>query len=713
MASRLNHAVRNRLAAWGWPPRSRVVRLGCYLLMVTILLFLLQQILRLMKVGWGQSLGAWVGFLSVIVICLLGLAAFRWARQKLLWRLRNRLIVTYVFIGVIPAGLIVLLATFAFYLFAGQFSTFIVTSDIQSELRHLERVNAGAAQLIAGKVQRKEAGVGALLDDLRRGNEDRTSREVCAWLGDQPLATNCSFELKPFVKPPFREVVLDQSKLHLRAVSSATANGQPLRVASDLPLDRRMLESMATDLGRITLYAVSAVQKTQAQPAKSEGGTALSIKDKSSPGSGIVIRKGEQGYVVENADKQAMSEMMTAGTLPASPGRLDNEINFGALLSFRDWSTGETGYRALLLVQTRPSLLYGRLFTALGDFAYAVEILLLAIAILLGVIVLLALIIGTRLTRTMTKSVANLYLATQHVNRGDFSHRIEIKEHDQLAALQISFNSMTESVEKLMVEQREKQRLENELSIAQEVQAQLFPKQISQLETLEVHGFCRPARTVSGDYYDFLPVTSSKLGLAVGDISGKGISAALLMATIHSAVRAYILEGLPMLSNKNHQLFPGAEISPSAMMGLLNHQLFSTTPSEKYATLFLGLYDGVGRHLTYSNAGHLPPVLMAEDGAVRRLDAGGTVVGLFDGEKYEENTVDLKRGELFLAFSDGVTEPENDFGEFGEGRLVDLVRANRHLSLDRISEVVTNAVYEWIGANEQPDDVTLVLARAR
>jgi phosphoserine phosphatase RsbU/P len=713
MASRLNHAVRNRLAAWGWPPRSRVVRLGCYLLVVTVLLFLLQQVLRLTKVSWGQSLGAWVGFLSMVVIGLLGLAGFRWIRQKLLWRLRNRLIVTYVFIGVIPAGLIVLMATIAFYLFAGQFSTFIVTSDIQSELRNLERVNAGAAHLIAGKVQRKEAEVGALLDDLRRGSEDRTSREVCAWLGDQPLATDCSFELKPFVKPPFREIVLDKGKLHLRAVSSATAHGRPLRVASDLPLDRQMLEGMAANLGRITLYAVSAERKAEAQAAPSSSGTTLSIKENSGTGSGIVIRKGEQGYVVESADKQTMSEMMTAGTLPASTGRLDNEINFGALLSFRDWATGETGYRALLRVQTRPSLLYGRLFTALGDFAEAVEIVLLAIAILLGVIVLLALIIGTRLTRTMTKSVANLYLATQHVNRGDFSHRIEIKEHDQLAALQISFNSMTASVEKLMVEQREKQRLENELSIAQEVQAQLFPKQISQLETLEVHGFCRPARTVSGDYYDFLPVTSNKLGLAVGDISGKGISAALLMATIHSAVRAYILEGLPMLSNKNHQLFPGAEISPAAMMGLLNHQLFSTTPGEKYATLFLGLYDGVGRHLTYSNAGHLPPVLMAEDGAVRRLDAGGTVVGLFDGEKYEENTVDLKRGELFLAFSDGVTEPENDFGEFGEGRLVDLVRANRHLSLDRISEVVTNAVYEWIGANEQPDDVTLVLARAR
>src|SRR5581483_4718593 len=104
---------------------------------------------------------------------------------------------------------------------------------------------------------------------------------------------------------------------------------------------------------------------------------------------------------------------------------------------------------------------------------------------------------------------------------------------------------MTASLEKLLAEQKEKQRLENELAIAQEVQAQLFPKEISQLESLEMHGFCRPARTVSGDYYDFVTLNGNKLTLAVGDVSGKGISAALLMATIHSAVRAYSLETIP------------------------------------------------------------------------------------------------------------------------------------------------------------------------
>jgi len=253
----------------------------------------------------------------------------------------------------------------------------------------------------------------------------------------------------------------------------------------------------------------------------------------------------------------------------------------------------------------------------------------------------------------------------------------------------------------------------------------LFPRQVSELESLEVHGFCRPARTVSGDYYDFLTASSHKLILAVGDISGKGISAALLMATIHSAVRAYSVESLPQMrepvavgavtgSGRIMATWPeGVEVSPGALLALLNHQLYESTPPEKYATLFLGLYDGLSHHLTYSNGGHLPPILIGENGAIRKLESGGTVIGLFDNMTYDEGSVEMKPGEIFLAYSDGVTEPENDFGEFGEERLIDLVRENRHLPLAQISQSVTLAVDDWIGDKEQPDDVTLVLARAR
>ena len=157
----------------------------------------------------------------------------------------------------------------------------------------------------------------------------------------------------------------------------------------------------------------------------------------------------------------------------------------------------------------------------------------------------------------------------------------------------------------------------------------------------------------------------------------------------------------------------GAEVSSGTLLSLLNHQLYQSTPAEKYATLFLGVYDGEQRQLTYSNGGHLPPIILAEDGSLRRLERGGTVVGLFDHRSYEESSVSLRCGELFLAYSDGVSEPENDFGEFGEQRLIDLVWKNRDLPLQRICEIVTAAVDDWIGANEQPDDITLVLARGR
>jgi sigma-B regulation protein RsbU (phosphoserine phosphatase) len=382
----------------------------------------------------------------------------------------------------------------------------------------------------------------------------------------------------------------------------------------------------------------------------------------------------------------------------------------------------------LFVVSTRPSLLYGRLFVALGEFAGLILILLAIIAIIFAAIEIAALIIGIRITRTMTGAVAALHDATQHVNRGDLAYRIKVTGQDQLANLETSFNSMTESLEKLIAEQKEKQRMESELAIAQEVQAQLFPSELSQLATLEVHGFCRPARTVSGDYYDFLMLGAEKLGLAVGDISGKGISAALLMATIHSAVRVYEFGRMPsperllaagaaahVAAGADGYTFAAASAiqSPASVLELLNRHVYHSTPPEKYATLFLALWDGETRRLTYSNGGHLPPIIVGVNGTVKRLEAGGTVIGLFDQMQWNEAAIELAPGDLFVAYSDGITEPENEFGDFGEARLTEIIEKNRSLPLARITDAVITSVTEWIGAGEQPDDLTLVLARAK
>jgi sigma-B regulation protein RsbU (phosphoserine phosphatase) len=480
------------------------------------------------------------------------------------------------------------------------------------------------------------------------------------------------------------------------------------------------MRDIATDLGEITLYE----QVPASAAARSEERSDANITTADNQNRpGIVIS--QNGAVT--GDRRQLEPAFTAGAVPIAANTFDREITFGTPLLVVDWASDGRRQQlgALVRVQTRLSVLYGRLFATLGDAAKGVEYILLLIAIIFGIIELLALWVGTRLTRSITSAVAQLYEATKHVNRADFSHRIQVKSSDQLATLANSFNSMTTSLEKLIQEQKEKQRLENELAIAQEVQAQLFPKEIAQLESLEVHGFCRPARTVSGDYYDFLSLNSDKMILAVGDISGKGISAALLMATIHSAVRAYSIEGIPLLrqpaavgaaANSGMMLasqVAGAEISPANLLGLLNHQLYESTPDAKYATLFLAIYDAATRRLTYSNGGHLAPILISEDGTPCPLACSGTVVGLLRDVDYPEATIELHRDDLIVAFSDGVTEPENDYGEFGEERLIEIVHENRHLPLARITELVTAAVDDWIGDNEQPDDVTLVLARAR
>jgi sigma-B regulation protein RsbU (phosphoserine phosphatase) len=718
--------LRLQLREAGLLPTSKVAQIAWYLLGLDVLLFGLQKLFALLHLSYGDSLGGWVGFLSFLVIVLFSILAFRWIKAKALWRLRNRLIVTYVFIGVIPVVMLIALAFLSFYLFAGQFATFIVTSSLTTELKSLQATNSAITHQFASQIQRGAGTSTAAIESLRQTDKTWARRQISVWL-DKKLILNSTPDgssaeppvIPSHLKIPFSGVVRDRDQLFLRAIETTPVNGETLTVLSSEPFDQQMLQDLAVNLGQITLYAtgltLQKVDQSQTKPGVRVGNGGSQ--------NAISLTKPEGEYVLDVG--QGRPPTSIAGTVPPPAASVDRQVTFPTTVLVVNWDTGDTSSPAAIIVQTRVSKLYDRLFGALGDFAPTVEFVLLFVALVFGIIEIAALITAGLLTRTVTGAVAQLYDGTQHVNRGDFSHRIPVKSNDQVAALANSFNSMTASLEKLIEEQKDKQRLENELEIAREVQGQLFPQESVQLASLEVHGFFRPARTVSGDYYDFLALDSDRLILAVGDVSGKGISAALLMATIHSAVRALSMQDVPVLREPAAvgaavgpdvmlaSGFRGVDISPSALLSLLNHQLFESTPAEKYATLFLGIYNGVERKLTYSNGGHLPPIIMSEDGSIRRLECGGTVVGLFDQRSYNEASVELCRGEIFVGYTDGVTEPENEFGEFGEARLIDLLRENRNLPLTRISEIVTAAVDDWIGPNEQPDDVTLVLARAR
>jgi sigma-B regulation protein RsbU (phosphoserine phosphatase) len=661
-----------------------VARFTAYIGGVEALLLLLKWIFR--QAGAtviAVPLAQWSRFVGFVLFILLAFLALRWFRRHVMWSVRNRLIVTYLFIGVLPIVLVVLIATLSVFLLAGQLSSFLAASEIQAQLENLHAENAASAQLLATPRSSKNAEHLPTNDTIFPG---RTVQLLPA--SSQPQ----------WIKDGFRGLVLDGGQVYLRACDLVNSGNEKLIVVSSVPFDRTLLSKIATGIGPLSFYVVPK------ENSEKDNNVNIDLRE------GVVSINGKPAAGI------------SAGVLPEARNRWDKEVTFYSVIKPLDWKTGtvEKNEEAILGGSMRASSLYARLSTSTNEWwTEMVSIALAVLAGLFGLILLIAWLIGIRLTRTVTYSVSNLYKATEHINRGDFTHRIKVREKDQLGALQTAFNSMTESLQKLIAEQKEKERLQSELEIAHEVQSQLFPQDVSGTRTLELYGRCRPARIVSGDYYDFLSYGAEQMGIAVGDISGKGISAALLMATIHSAVRAYEQEQLTPAGAMSSR--PGTarttaaprivRPSPAQMLWLLNRHLYQSTQPEKYATLFLGFYDDESRRLTYSNAGHLPPIILGQDGSTRRLDTGGTVVGLFDELGYEEQTVSLNPGDIFIAFSDGMTEPENEFGEFGEERLIETVYSCRHLSLDRITENAIGAVQDWIGSVEQPDDVTLVLAR--
>jgi sigma-B regulation protein RsbU (phosphoserine phosphatase) len=217
---------------------------------------------------------------------------------------------------------------------------------------------------------------------------------------------------------------------------------------------------------------------------------------------------------------------------------------------------------------------------------------------------------------------------------------------------------------------------------------------------------------VSGDYYDY-QLVDGKLALALGDVAGKGISAALLMATIQAAMRMELRASSEAPASSLDNTMNGLRFSTARMVSELNQQLYATTSPEKYATFFFAIYDEATGLLTYTNAGHLQPVLF-RDGVATQLEVNGTVVGAFPFSKYEESKLELRSGDLLVCYTDGITEPENEYGEmFGEERLIELVAKNSDRDEAQIIQSVMERVREWTGVPELSDDMTVLLARKR
>jgi sigma-B regulation protein RsbU (phosphoserine phosphatase) len=398
--------------------------------------------------------------------------------------------------------------------------------------------------------------------------------------------------------------------------------------------------------------------------------------------------------------------------VPAPVNRLDIVIRSLDVVPTLDLDRpNQKGAPGYFLVRSRASAVFNTVFNQVADSTQeALRVAMIAVMVIFVIVVIIALAIGVTMTRTITGAVHHLYEGTQKIREGDFSHRITVSGRDQLGDLGNSFNQMTENLERLVVVAKEKERLQSEIEIARDVQAQLFPRSVPELATLRMRAICTPARMVSGDYYDYELIHGSQVALTIADVAGKGISAALLMASLQSSLRSQLEDSLEAAAAAGNGA-SGYSVSTSRLVSRLNRQLHASTSPEKFATFCLGVYDESSSVFTYTNAGHLPPMLIRK-GNVDRLDVNGTVVGAFSFAKFTESRVDLQSGDLLVFFTDGITEPENEYGEmFGEDRLADLVVRNAHRGEDEIIALVLESVRQFARAGEAQDDMTILLAR--
>jgi sigma-B regulation protein RsbU (phosphoserine phosphatase) len=639
----------------------------------------------------------WVCALVSAVYYLVRL--MRFIRTRVLWRLRRRLVVAYILIGVIPISLIIALVLLGAVIINGQFAAYLVVLRLHDRFDRIAQVN---------RVVLHEARYGgekspsALLERIRNfyvtemvdHTRSYPGLVITLHLGD--VTRSFLLDGKPAANPAivpswvkgeeYANIVADHGQLALRSVERTMTPAGDLTLVLSQPFTPELLDLVGDGIG-----PVDVVLYKQVSPRVTSN-------------VGITVGNPGETYVPGN------SIHSLSVPLPDPANLIDFKVYGASSIDPILWGGDKeekAGAPAFVIVSSRIFALNNQLLATLGDYSVLYVFVFKAVAIIFLVIAGAGLLIGVRMTRSMTRTVDTLYDATERVKAGDFSYRTHFPPRDQLTALGEAFDGMTASVERLMQESQERLRLQSELDIAREVQRQLFPQSVPRVPGLDLYGVCKAARSVSGDYYDFLKLDEHRVGLVLGDVSGKGISAALLMAAIQSALRAQFYNG--STGGANSTL---TQLSTARVVDRLNRQIYANTPLEKYVTFFFAVYNARTRNLSYTNAGHLAPILF-RDGKIERLRIGGTVVGLFPSVTYEVGEIRLEPHDLLLAYTDGITEPENTYGEeFGEPRLLEVAQGMLNASPEVLVTEIYRSVNDWTGSPELQDDMTLLLARA-
>ncbi len=603
---------------------------------------------------------------------------FRWASDRLLWRIRTKLILSYLFIGLVPVLLLTTFMVIAGVLLLGLVGSRIVTGEIdraadvlrgsaRSALAGLPASDPEAAKALAGRLapvlELHPTPAYTLIRDGR----------IVASVGQAPRA------LPSWLKEPgFVGIVpLDRGKKLSSDVLRAAWSQDGAALVIDVPMDGAFYAQVERRTG-IHVIGPDELEVVQAPPGRKK----------------IPVEKG------------AVLEFEEEGTRVRARG--GGALAWVAFPEKTDWATGERSATKWLPVAFRyqPREIVQRLSPgSLRELGMRTmpEFLLYLLGIVATAFVAMyafALGIGLLLARQITRGVHDLSLGTQRLREGDFGHVIRIRSRDQLGELAESFNSMSRSLLASMREQAERQRLEEELRIARQIQMSLLPAgDLVPLPGLRIAALCLPAAEVGGDYYDLLPLSETRMGVLVADVSGKGTSAALYMAE---------LKGLVLSLSRIYE-------SPARLLAETNRILSANMDSRSFVTMTYAVVDVAARCMRYARAGHSPMIhFEARTHTTRLLAPAGLGLGLDPGERFdrilEEAEVPLAPGDVFLFFTDGLSEAMNSRAElFGEGRLRRILEEGEGLGSEQMKERILGEVRRFVGDAAPHDDMTLVV----
>src|SRR5271165_1200798 len=628
--------------------RERIGRVGI-IFTIALLVYVLSSLLRNGTAGKVFSLLVLIPTGTILLFRLTRLVV-----RRSLWSLRNRLLFVYVLLGVLPILLILILVGASAYALTSELAIFLASSALD---RRLDQIKFAADTI----------------RNARPGERRIEAPKMVGYLTQQfpGLALYVNDSQGPLRVPATApEIGLPQGwqtvnglvarKGEFYGWAHRLGDGEEITLLA--PLSRDLISNLVPNLGEISLFETSgSIQTdddTDGAPTKKGAPEKKSIEagplriDTDSTETNKPTR-----FTISNtsAAQPATGVEHVPRRLPPAMNRWDVPVSWASTRSHYHWETPGRVHEAALIVQTRSSAVYSSIFAGTDILRGILLYVLVGSAILFLMVEVVAGFIGFALATRVTGAVNSLYEGTRRVIYGDFSHRIPVRGKDQVGELTTSFNQMTDNLERLLSVEKEKERLQTELEIAREVQNQLYPKSLPPTSGLQLTVQCDPARMVSGDYFDYQLLRPGQLAFAIGDVAGKGISAALLMANLQASLRSeisYHIEGGES----------GLPLDAAQLVSHLNKQLYANTSPEKYATFFFGLYDNASETLTYTNAGHLPPMLFRGNNVIP-LETNGTVVGLFPFSKYDKTRLQLEPGDLLVCYTDGITEPENAYGE--------------------------------------------------